>query len=105
MITIALFGWGRHTDRLTVDSSPLTFGEIEEEVRNYWKFSEGFGPEEAYSPELEWLVLPAGWKFDGSTLGKWYLIGEGRRIGNQVLYKLEPKAGKKEKAAPKGGSP
>ena len=32
---IALFGWGRHTDRLNSDYKPLTFGEIDDEARTY----------------------------------------------------------------------
>src|SRR5688572_6745173 len=41
---IALFGWGRHTDRLSFDAKPLTYREVDAEVRNYAAFRANFGP-------------------------------------------------------------
>ena len=39
---IALFGWGRHTDRLSSDARPLTYGEIAVEVARYSAYRNSF---------------------------------------------------------------
>ena len=39
---IALFGWGRHTDRLNADYKPLTFGEIDAESQRLADYVRNF---------------------------------------------------------------
>ena len=46
---IALFGWGRHTDRLNSQYKPLTYGEIDQEAAKYGEYIKNFNPRN--SPE------------------------------------------------------
>ena len=87
---IALFGWGRHSDRLSLAAKPLTDGEIREEVRSYGEFIRNFGGEQAYDPLLSIAVVPKGWDPDLSNLKEWYELGEREEVGDQVLYRLKP---------------
>lgn len=87
---IALFGWGRHTDRLSSEAKPLTIAEIEEEAGRYGEFIRAFGPSEAYEPMLTHAVIPEGWSVDLSNLEKWYSLGESVRKGNQIIHRLKP---------------
>ena len=41
---IALFGWGRHTDRLNAAYTPLTFREIDDEMRRFGDYLKAFDP-------------------------------------------------------------
>jgi hypothetical protein len=84
---IALFGWGRHTDRLSVDAKPLTYGEIASEVKRYKAYRESFDNARASNPLISYLVLPNDNSFDLSNVEEWYELDEGEVIGRHTLYK------------------
>ena len=84
---IALFGWGRHTDRLSVESKPLTYGEVAVEVRNYKAYRENFGRAQASNPLISFVVIPNDNAFDLSKVEQWYDLDEGEVIGGHTLYK------------------
>lgn len=44
---IALFGWGRHTDRLNPKYEPLTYGEIYEEAMRFDEYIKSFYPQKS----------------------------------------------------------
>jgi hypothetical protein len=84
---IALFGWGRHTDRLSVAAKPLTYGEIDDEVENYSNYTENFGKAQASNPTISYVVIPNDNSFDLSKLEQWYKLDGGEVIGGHTLYK------------------
>ncbi len=71
---IALFGWGRHTDRLTTEAKPLTGREIDEEVARYRKYIEEFDSSKAQTPLLSYLVIPGDSTAGFQNLNKWYEV-------------------------------
>lgn len=85
---IALFGWGRHTDRLSFDAKPLTFGEIAQEVRNYAAYRRSFGIQQASNPLLSYVVTNNESKVDTNMLDEWYERYEPENIGKYTLYKV-----------------
>lgn len=90
-VMIALFGWGRHTDRLSVEAKPLTYGEIAQEARKYADFRNNFSLKEASDPELSYVVVPNEWTFDLTNLDRWYERDAGEVIGDYTLYKVKIK--------------
>lgn len=88
---IALFGWGRHTDRLSAAATPLTYGEVAEEVQKFAEYRKNFDYQKATHPTLSYLVAPADWQVDFTNLDKWYTREEGEVLGTFVLYKLKIK--------------
>jgi len=88
---IALFGWGRHTDRLTTESRPLTYGEIAEEVERYRLYRMNFNKERASDPLIRYVVVPNWDRFDLSNLEEYYELDEGEIVGGHTLYKARLK--------------
>jgi hypothetical protein len=84
---IALFGWGRHTDRLTTESKPLTYGEIAEEVERYRLYRMNFSRQQASNPLIRYVVVPNWDKFDLSNLEEFYDLDEGEVVGGHTIYK------------------
>jgi len=84
---IALFGWGRHTDRLSAASKPLTYGEIAVEVRMYKAYRESFGKTQASNPLVSYVVVPNDNSFDLSNVEEWYELDDGEVIGGHTLHK------------------
>lgn len=87
--SIALFGWGRHSDRLSFDAKPLMIDEILEETKNYQSFYEKFSFKDASTPKLEYLVLPTDRKMDFRNIDKWYERGEKEQHGIYTLFRLK----------------
>jgi hypothetical protein len=87
--SIALFGWGRHTDRLSAAAKPLTFGEIDEEANKFGEYSQKFSYQQASHPTLSYVVVPSDWNPDFTNLDIWYARDEGEKIGAYVLYKVK----------------
>ena len=85
---IALFGWGRHTDRLSSESKPLTYGEIAEEVRKYGDYVRNYTAEVATDPKLSYVVVRAAGGTDMANLDKWYARDDGEVIGDYILYRV-----------------
>lgn len=86
---ITLFGWGRHTNRLSSVSNPLTFGEIEEESARFGNYINNFSVREASYPTLSYVIVPTDWDLKFKNLDKWYERDAGEQIGNFILYKVK----------------
>lgn len=86
---IALFGWGRHTDRLSADAKPLTFGEIDEEAKRYGEYRRNFSLQEATYPTLSYVVIPTDWETNLKNLDRWYERDNGEIHGKYILYKVK----------------
>jgi hypothetical protein len=69
---IALFGWGRHTDRLNSAYKPLTYGEIDEEARIYAEYIKNFNPRNSPDTILSYVIVPSDWQVDFTNIDKWY---------------------------------
>jgi hypothetical protein len=97
VVVIALFGWGRNHDRLTVNAVPLTREEIAAEVNTYAQYITNFNRERATHPVLSYVVTDADGGFDFSNIDRWYERDAGERLGNFMLYriKLKPEEGKR----------
>lgn len=89
---IALFGWGRHSDRLSANAKPLTYGEIAEEARNYGRFVETFGRATAADPMLSYVVFDSEYAPDLGIVEKWYELYDPETIGKYTLYKAKLRA-------------
>ena len=85
---ISLFGWGRHTDRLSSEAKPLTYGEIAEEVRKYGDYVSNFSADVAANPKLSYVIVRSAGGTDISNLDKWYLRDDGEMIGDYILYRV-----------------
>jgi len=84
---IALFGWGRHTDRLSVAAKPLTFGEVAEEVKRYAAYTASFSKVQASNPLISYLVVPNDREWDLSTVEQWYTLDAGEVVGGHTIYR------------------
>lgn len=91
---IALFGWGRHTDRLSSESKPLTYGEIAEEVKRYGKYVSEFNVRQATNPLLHYVIVENAEQTDLSRLKLWYELDAGEVIGEHTLYRVRFRPGK-----------
>ena len=85
---IALFGWGRHTDRLSFDAKPLTYGEVDAEVKNYAAYRSNFSRTQATSPLLSYVVVNNRADTDLSVIDRWYSRDEGEVVGKYTLYRV-----------------
>jgi hypothetical protein len=89
---ISLFGWGRHSDRLSVDAKPLTYGEVADEVRRYAAYRANFGVKQASSPLISYVVVNSEADTDLSQLDKWYERDDGEFVGKYTLYSVRLRA-------------
>lgn len=89
VIVIALFGWGRHHDRLTVNWTPLTQEEIAAEVDAYAKYIASFNRERAATPLLSAVVTHTDGEPDLKNLDRWYERDAGEHLGKFMLYRLK----------------
>ncbi len=85
---IALFGWGRHTDRLNSEYKPLTFGEIDGEASKFDEYARNFDAASADVPRLDYMVAPTNSTPYFDNIDKWYTRDKGETFGKYVLYKL-----------------
>ncbi len=88
---MALFGWDRFNSTLSVNSRPLTLGEIEEEVARYDRYYKNFGIEQAARPALSFVVVPNTLDTDFSNLKRWYEMDAGEVFGKFTLYRVKLK--------------
>ena len=93
---IALFGWGRHTDRLSSEAKPLTYGEIAQEVRSYERFISTFSVSEASDPLISYVVFKNDDDTDRSNLQRWYVLDQGEEIGDLRLFRATLRADKQQ---------
>jgi hypothetical protein len=84
---IALFGWGRHTDRLNSEYQPLRFGEVDEEAQRYAAYAASFDAHRPGAVPLDYLIAPAE-GFYTVNIDKWYEREEGETFGKYTLYRL-----------------
>jgi hypothetical protein len=89
VIQIALFGWGRLTDRLTVNAHPITRAEVEAEIERYSQFIAAFDRERASHPLLAYLVTHADGDTNLTNIDRWYERDRGERLGHYMLYRLK----------------
>ena len=92
---IALFGWGRHSNRLSSEAKPLTYGEIAEEAKKYAAYRRNFSIKEATNPLISYVVVPKDEDADFTNLDEWYDRGEGENLGIYTLYKVKLKTANK----------
>lgn len=85
---IALFGWGRHTDRLNSDYKPLTFREIDDEARKYGEYAKAFTPATPGAVKLDYLIASTSYQPFLDNIDKWYERDTGETYGKYVLYRL-----------------
>jgi hypothetical protein len=86
---IALFGWGRTTDRLTVNPRPLTHFEIGIEVRAFANYIATFNREHAAKYNLSYLITQEDFPVDFTNIDRWYERDEGQSFGKFRLYRLK----------------
>jgi hypothetical protein len=83
---IALFGWGRHTGRLSSEAKPLTYGEIAQEVRRYADYRASFTA--SSGPLLSYVVVNDEASTDLSVLDVWYERYEAETVGKYTIYRV-----------------
>lgn len=89
---IALFGWGRHSDRLNSNFQPLKNREVDEEADNYRRYLATFDARSQNAMQLSYLVISAEQDVDSfSDLDRWYERYDREQLGKYVLYKLRLK--------------
>ena len=88
---IALFGWGRHTDRLVANFKPLTFGEIDAEAAKFDAYTKNFNSKNPGAIRLDYMIVQtdSGPFFD--NVDKWFIRDAGETYGKYTLYKLTPR--------------
>lgn len=85
---IALFGWGRHTSRLSSEATPLKYREIDEEAARYGEFRSRFSVMEASNPKISYLIVPQNWNRSIENIDRWYKRDNGEMLGDYVLFNL-----------------
>jgi hypothetical protein len=88
---IALFGWGRHNNRLSSQAKGLSNAEIEAEARRYGEYCKNFSQKEASHPTISYLVYPTDWQPALENFQKWYELGEAEIHGKYTLYQVKLK--------------
>jgi hypothetical protein len=86
---IALFGWGRHTDRLSTDAKPLTFAEIEEEAAGFQDYIDHFDPRKSPETILSYVIVQNDWEIGFENLDKWYERDAGEKLGKYTLFRVK----------------
>ena len=88
---IALFGWGRHTDRLNSAYKPLTYGEIDEEVRKFADYIKTFNPRNSPDTILSYVIVPNDWNVDFTNIDNFYQRESIADFPAYSLYKVRLK--------------
>jgi len=88
---IALFGWGRHTDRLNSEYQPLTFAEIDAEADLFGEYLRTFDPRRGGVKKLDYAIARADAVPDLSNVDVWYERDSGQIYGEYILYTLRLK--------------
>ena len=89
---MALFGWDRFNAALSVNSRPLTSGEIDEEVARYDNYYKNFSFEQAKRPALSFVVAPDDSQTEFENLKRWYEMDAGETVGKFTLYRVRLKS-------------
>lgn len=88
---ISLFGWSRHTTRLSFAAQPLTYREIAEEANRYAEYRKNFSAKDAINPALAYIIVSPGREVDFTNVDKWYDRGIGEKIDDYTLYRVNLK--------------
>ncbi len=89
---IALFGWGRHTDRLNSQYKPLLYREIDEEARKYGEYIKTFDPGKNGVERLEYLVAETDRPVESMVnIDMWFERKSAETFGKYTLYRLVKK--------------
>lgn len=88
---ISLFGWGRHTSRLSSEATPLSQDEIAAEVANYARYVDNYGPAQAGNPKVAYVVIPDDMQVDLTNFDRWYERGAPEMHGGYKLYIVTPR--------------
>ncbi|MBX3280983.1 MAG: hypothetical protein KF756_00750 [Acidobacteria bacterium] len=86
---IALFGWGRHTDRLSAEYKPLTYAELDHEADLYSRYIENFDPKTAGNRPADLALARIDEEPDWTNVDRWYVRDAGEKVGDFILYKLQ----------------
>jgi len=86
---IALFGWGRHTDRLNSDYKPLTFGEIDSAANSFDNYAANFDPHNSPETVVSFLVVREDQSPDLTNFDHWYERDAGENYGPFTLYRTK----------------
>lgn len=86
---IALFGWGRHTDRLNSEYKPLSFREIDEEMSRFGNYVRAFDPRTALNLPLNYAIAETDSSPNFANIDKWYERDTGEVFGKYTLYTLK----------------
>jgi hypothetical protein len=89
---IALFGWGRHTDRLNSDFKPLTYGEIDAVAREFDKWRVSFDPRRSTETIVSYVVVRGDEMPDLANFDRWYERDDGEALGPYILYNVRLRA-------------
>ena len=95
---IALFGWGRHSTRLSSEATPLTKAEIAAEVKAYGDYISSFDPVRTADPLISFVVIPTESSTDLGRLEQFYELYDGEQIGNYTLYKARLREKRQDQA-------
>jgi hypothetical protein len=85
--TIALFGWDRHTDRLSSKARPLTEIEVGAAVDEYKRYRAFFNRKLASEPKLAYVVVPNTITADLTNIERWYELELTEHVGGQTIYR------------------
>jgi hypothetical protein len=89
---IALFGWGRHSDRLNSNYKPLLYKEIDEEAGNFRRYLDNFDARSSAAVPLSYMVAPADYTDEYfENVDHWYERYDREEWGKYTLYKLRLK--------------
>lgn len=86
---IALFGWGRTNERLTVNPKPLKVFEVEQEVQRYANYIQTFDRERAAGFKLSYVVAQTDYAADFTNIDRWYERDAGEQFGKFKLYRVK----------------
>jgi len=94
-----LFGLHRVNPTLTAKFDPVRQDEIQAQVKRYSEYRQQFSAEHAGRWPLSYVVLTANRNYDFSYLDRWYERDGGQRVGDSVIYRVQPRFNRLETKA------
>jgi hypothetical protein len=73
---------------LSFDAKPLTYREVDDEVKNYSAYRANFSRANAANPLLSYVVVNNEADSDLSVIDQWYRRSEGETIGKYTLFRV-----------------
>jgi hypothetical protein len=84
-----IFGHERITPALSLNFTPITAAEVDQEVRVYQAYANSFSAAEVLKRPIAYAVVPAHDHFDFANLDRWYQRDSGETVGANILYRLK----------------